>query len=510
MSRFLALVAGDVRERIRRRAYLATLAATGWLAWGVFAGKVQMLLDGWRGEMNSAWAGTLVASATAVMGSLVGFWVVKNTIERDRDNGVGEILAATPVPSLVYLLSKWASHLVVLGSVVGLLAAAALALQIFQGSGVSVEPLPLLAPFLLLALPAMAVVSGLAVFFETVPGLKGGFGNVAWFFLWSALLSVPLATGGGADLLGVTSVQSSAQEALRAVEPTYRGGFVFSIGGGAGQEVKGTFPWGGIAWDAAGIAGRCAWGVAGLLFAAVPALWFDRFSRDGLRRSERARPEIADAPTPAPAALRLTPLPPGGRASRPLGVLAGELRLAVARRPWWLWAAAAGLVVAGILASPDAARGRILPFCWLWPIFLWSALGSRSIRHGVADLVDSSPGPLRVQMPAAWLAGVLVALAAASGVAIRLLAVGRFADVAALLVGACFVPAAALALGTWSGSSKAFEGAYVFLWYVGPLQPVPSLDFAGAGGESDPAFWLLACLALLGLAWAGRARRFRA
>jgi len=43
-----------------------------------------------------------------------------------------------------------------------------------------------------------------------------------------------------------------------------------------------------------------------------------------------------------------------------------------------------------------------------------------------------------------------------------------------------FVPSLALALGSYTGTNRAFEALYLAVWYVGPVNGVPVLDFAAA------------------------------
>ena len=96
---------------------------------------------------------------------------------------------------------------------------------------------------------------------------------------------------------------------------------------------------------------------------------------------------------------------------------------------------------------------------------------------------------------------------------LRLLLAGEWGAVGAVLVGSCFVPALALALGVWTGSSRAFEGLYTALWYVGPLQPIPFLDFMGASREAVrmgmPFVFAGASAVLLALAFVGRRHQMR-
>ena len=79
---------------------------------------------------------------------------------------------------------------------------------------------------------------------------------------------------------------------------------------------------------------------------------------------------------------------------------------------------------------------------------------------------------------------------------------------AAWLAGAVFVPTLALALGVWSGGSKAFEAVYILWWYVGPAHHTSGLDFMGTtGASSSPVLYSIAALVLLVAAYGGRRTR---
>ncbi|MFZ0963792.1 MAG: hypothetical protein WAO35_23245, partial [Terriglobia bacterium] len=74
------------------------------------------------------------------------------------------------------------------------------------------------------------------------------------------------------------------------------------------------------------------------------------------------------------------------------------------------------------------------------------------------------------------------------------------AGLLAWAAGVLFIPSLALALGVWSGTSKFFEGLYTALWYVGPINRVPGLDFTGSYGGPQAghyAFLYLGVAAML-------------
>jgi len=178
------LVRADFLERVRRYSFLIVLGATVYLGYAVATGRLTVWLGSThRGVYNSAWVGILMTMSSTLLVSLAGFYIVKNALERDRRTGVGQIIATTPIGKFLYILGKALSNLAVLVVIMGILILAAVAAQLVRGEETQIELWLLISPFLLIWLPAMATVAALAVLFETLPGLRGGLGNVAYFFL---------------------------------------------------------------------------------------------------------------------------------------------------------------------------------------------------------------------------------------------------------------------------------------------------------------------------------------
>ncbi|WP_209439529.1 hypothetical protein [Kitasatospora phosalacinea] len=277
-----ALAVGDFRERVRRPVYAVTLlAAVGLGRLAVPAADSRwVVLDvgGNRGVYNSAWVGTATALAGALWLTVGGFYVVRGAIVRDAATRVGQVLAATPLRSTGYLAAKFLSNLLVLASMLGVLAGTALVLQLLAGEDRSVDPVALFAPFLLIALPPLAVTAAAAVLFETVPVLRAGFGNLLWFGL--ALL---LAIGGQsahAPLggLGVRQAGDSLRQALEAQQLPYgEGGF--SLGLTRVAEPLHSFRWDGAPLTGGFLVARLALVLLAAAAAVLPALWFGRFDQ---------------------------------------------------------------------------------------------------------------------------------------------------------------------------------------------------------------------------------------
>ena len=176
------MVRADFLERVRRYSFLLTLAFAAYLAWGAASGLIVLRLDEYRGVFNSAWVGSMMTLVSTLFISLVGFYIVKNAILRDEQTRVGRILASTPMSRVFYTLAKALSNFAVLALMIAVLAVTALFMQFASAEDTHYRLATLLAPFLWVGIPAMAITGAVAVLFETLPILRGGVGNVVIFF----------------------------------------------------------------------------------------------------------------------------------------------------------------------------------------------------------------------------------------------------------------------------------------------------------------------------------------
>lgn len=515
------LVRADFLERVRRYSFLVTLAAATYLGYCCVTGKVVIRLDEYRGVYDSAWLGCLMALVSTTFLTLIGFYIVKNAVQRDQETRVGQILATTPMTKSFYTMGKTISNFVVLAAMIGVMALAAVLMQWLKAEDPHVDLWALLSPFLLFALPAMAFTAALAVLFETLPVLRGGAGNVIYFFVWTALLTVPISSmdkGGRpheatyfADLTGVVSVMGNMQADLRSIDAEYKNGAALTIGDTATSK---KFLWKGLRLSPSVYLSRATCSLMALGVALVAALFFHRFdpAREwGLKRAQmeivdRANGEAAVAALPAQKQqFHLTPLVHAASAPSLPPLVVAELKLMLKGHRWWWYAVAGGLFIASIAAPLDAVRGGVAIAVLIWPVVVWSQMGAREARCNTASLIFSSARSLQRQLPAVWIAGVVVAAATNGGLAIRLLIAGDHSGLLAWLACTFFVPSLALALGIWSGTSKVFEASYTIWWYVGPAHHVPGLDFLGATPESArPYLFLFLTAALVVAAYLGR------
>lgn len=344
-------------------------------------------------------------------------------------------------------------------------------------------------------------------------------GNIVYFVAW--MVALPFA---GFELFGFASIVRAMTAALDALTGGYGGGIVLGTGG---VELQ-TFTWSGFAWGAE-VLPRLWYVGAALCLAAVAALPFDRFDPSRRRpRGPRApgrsasrylEPEPPAEPivvprSPRPAAVPVGPAGvtmAGSRLDIFARVLIAEVALLVKGRPLVWYLGAAGLIVACLVAPVDAVQRWLLPLAWLWPLQAWSEMGARETLHRTRELLFGAPAPVLRQLPAAWLAGVLLAPLSGSGVLVRLPAEPSLLP--GFLAGALFIPSLALLLGVLGGTGRTFQIVWLVLWYLGPMNGVPAFDVTGAtaagSASGTPWYYALASLVLVGLAALGRQQRVR-
>ena len=522
----------DLLERVRRSSFLVTLliivAVTYFYLPALDATVYPYLnMGGYRPIYNSAWIGAATALLMAEFFPLFGFYLVKNTIERDRQTGMGEIIATTPISKTAYLFGKWFSNLAVFATILLVTALAALVLQFIRAEDFRVDLWGLVAPFIFVNLPEMAVIAALAVLFESVAWLRGGFGNLVYYIVYGILVFV-------GDLQGVQSIWPSVYQSCAAIFPHCNPQRQIDFDSIALSTLP-TFQFHGVTWTPEIIFSRLTWILVSVGIAWLAAAFFHRFDTarvgrglfDKLKLSllnfvTAPQPEStleesqADSPKPAPVIQHLSPLKAESRpasAALFLGMFRAELRLNLKGVSWYWYLVAAGLILASAILPLDTARLIILPLAWVWPVLIWANLGARETVYHTNPLLFCLPFPLRRQLPVTWSVGFFITILMGAPVLVRILFTGNPPDFAGVLVGALFIPSLALALGCWSGSGKLFQAVYLFFWYLATVQCVFFLDFMGhlpmPGTVSLSWVYLTLTLVLLAAALLGRQQQLR-
>jgi hypothetical protein len=470
------------------------------------SGNGILSIGGRRAVYTSAALAVATAGLLPILLGLFGFYAVSNAVALDRRSGAGALVGASPVRNAEYLLGKLLGNLALLAIVTLAFSAVVMAVQVVHGEA-PLEPFVFLAHLLVVALPALLGVATFALLFECVPFLSGRFGDVAFFFVWTVTLSMPVLLGeldGGriqplAAALDWNGLGFLITEIQRV---TGSGSMNIGWGGGTGGGPAVVFP--GFEFSASMIGRRALSFLPPLALLPVALLAFDRFDPARRLASASTKASLASRVSALfrPVAARLLEVVvPAERAATKAGLVRAaftDLLVTLRLRPLLVvWIPVAGVVA---LLVPAATAASLLSVAYALLALLLADVGTREERTGLARVFAATPGA----------GGRLAAVKLLSAAAAALLLLLPFAAkttvahplaLPAAVAGAFFAAALSVALGLASGSPKAFVGLLLALWYVAVNDKgrTAALDLAGFSGAATPASiagWLLAAAAL--------------
>ncbi len=510
-----ALFMADLRQRTRSpRFWIVALAVTiagWWCLPPLDAGYMIVAVgDHHRGYYSSAWIGMVLAMVSLLWG-LVGFYLVRGTVQRDFDTRVWQLLGTTSMRRSAYLVAKWASHVAVMGGLVLATLVVGLVAQQVRAEDRHVDLWELVKPSLFIALPTLAVSAALAIWFDVIPALRRTAGNIVFFFVWVLLLTTgPVgiqhdrqAVAAGAapaveqpwasDMPAMRVMQWSIEHQIARGLPdkTRLEGFCIGCGGVTAPPAR--FVW--TTWEvrSAVLWGRMLWlavALAGVLLA-VPLLdW----------AAARAAVPSTTTGARAPRSLRwlravLRPIQ-----GTPGGVLvAAEIFIVLRMQPLWWWAAWPPLW--GVqLFGPRHAVALAMLGGWTLLLDVFSRTGLRDHEHRTVELVATAPGSRRRLLLARATMGIgLGWLAAAPGIVHESAAHPAMAS-AAIAIGAS-IALWGLASAALTRSSRPFELVFLIVAYA-TSQGLPWLD-ASARGNAVTLAHLAGVFIAAAILWVG-------
>jgi hypothetical protein len=503
-----ALVVNEVRLRMRRLSTLVALLAVAAITWAMIddpaGGSALLVVDNARVLFTSSALALGSATLASLLFGLGGFYLARGRAAEDIRSGAGGVVGATPVGGALFLAGRWLGALAYLGLLMFAFMGTILACHALRGDG-PIQPLIYLSSFALILGPSLFFAASCAVLFDSWAPLMGKRGDVLFFFVWVAQVSMValVETKGAAGtswiLLDFTGTTASFLALANHVDTTH-----LSLGSGEFDAAVAAVSLPDLMWSAKIVAMRCGTGLLAMLPLAPAAWLFHRFSPDKVKggRSRQRR---------SPLAILDGWLRPLSRLARPLFALA-------ARIPGWagqaladvaLTLAASPSAIAALLAAlaasvvaPERSLGAVLMACVaVWGI-LASEISTRDFQAGTEEMTGVVEGGsvrryLRQHAAAAML-GLMF-----TGVAAARFAMHDAVRAGAVVAGVLALSALANLMGRGSRTPRLFMALFLFGLYVAANAiKVPMIDavgFNGAANAHSALAWLaIGCAALAG------------
>jgi hypothetical protein len=487
MRYVISIIKADYLQRTRSYAFLITLAISLYIAYTFVpapgADYTTVRVGNFIGVYNAAWIGYVTAMMTSVFLSLIGFYLVNNSIKKDIETGVGMIIAATSISNFKYLISKVLSNFLVLLSITAIVFVMSVIVFFIRGNGFSFEVTQFILPYVIVTIPALFFVSSLAVVAEVFLGRRPVIQYLAFFALFNFIVANVMMTEGSGtikmlDPFGVKAVTMGMEDFVSShfheKQQVVSMGFNFSDR----QDVK-TFVFEGILWQPAFIASRLIWICFSLLLIWISAKFFHRFDVKEKTRTKKKKLAANNiSPGLVISDIKLSALPAITPAYGILPFIKTELLMLVRKGSKWFWLLNAGGMIAMIFVPLSIAHQIVLPVLWFLQVSRWSDLATKEKTNRMHYFAYAAYQPVRRLLVSQVAAGIILAIALAMPLMIRYLIGGGFMSILEIVSGAFFIVAFAVCLGILSGGNKLFEILFFLLTYSA-VNKIPFMDYFG-------------------------------
>ena len=488
MKYVASIIKADYLQRTRSYAFLIMLAISLYIAYTFVpapgAAYTTVRVENFIGVYNAAWIGYVTAIMTSVFLSLIGFYLVNNSIKKDIETGVGMIIAATSVSNFKYLLSKALSNFLVLLSITAIIFIMSIALFFIRSNGYTFEVMQFILPYTIVVLPALFFIASLAVVAEVFLGRRFVIQYLLFFALFNFIMATVMMREGSAmlmmlDPLGVKAVTMGMEDFVRThfneQLHVVSMGFNFSDK----KDIK-TFVFEGIPWQPAFIASRFIWIGFSLLLIFISAKFFHRFDVKEKINVKKKKPLTTNISSGLITSnINLSALPAITPSYGIFPFIKTELLMLFRKGSRWFWLINTGGIIALVFAPLSIAHQIILPILWFLQVSRWSDLATKEKTNRIHYFTYASYHPIRRLLLSQITAGIILAVVLALPVITRYLISGNFIPVLEIITGAVFIIALAVCFGILSSGSKLFEILFFLLTYCA-INKIPFMDYFGS------------------------------
>ena len=507
MKLYKSIIKADYLQRTRSYVFLVTLLVSVYMAYlfvpptGAHYSTVR--IGAYVGFNNAAWIGHVTAIMASTFLWLIGFYVINNGIRRDKETGVGQIIAATAISNFNYLLAKAISNFLVLVSITAIIIVMACGLILIRSENYDFSITQFLFPYIFTTLPAIFFLSVLAVYMEVIFGKKTNLLNISFFFLLSLIIGVGNLSNDPRmkwiDVIGTKHLTSSMSETLKAQHPSAESENV-SVGFtviGKTIETK-HFIFEGSDWPFEYIVSRIIWiGIAFLLLYSASIL-FKRFDEEVIIQKKKRKQVIIDEGSQPLFIneLKITELPKAGHAFGMVPLVKTELLMLLRKGPKWFWIINVGVFIALFVVPIKFAHVYLLPILWFLQINRWADLSTKEKFYRTDCFIYASYKPLQRLLTAQIIAGYILAVALALPLILRYTFSGDIISTVGIIGGGLLLISFAVFTGIVSGGKRIFEIIFFMATYA-LIQGAPFFDYLGSLHHN--AQYLLWLLGIIGL-----------
>jgi len=484
LTRIGAIIRTEFFFRFRRTTAMITLlavAATVYLIIpDISTGRTLMHVNSARVLYNSAAVAVGTVVFCTILLSIIGFYIVSNSLRRDILTRTGYILAASPVTSTELIVGKFFGSVLYLTGIMVTYMISAMVMFLIRGES-TLEPLVFLSIYVVFVMPVVFFCAAAAIAFESLPLLSGRIGDVVFFFVWAATFSIPVALADHAslssgifkslDVVGMLPIIGKFQEQFHDA--------AVSIGFTEFDPALKPVLFNGISWTWNLLFQRCSTLLLPVLLLILARIWFHRF--DPVRVKSSARNEKRNIfeklrRLGKPVTRMFQKYTIGGNSF--ISSIRADVLMTVMLSPFVLVAMVV-CIIFSLSVDIVTLRSSILPAIIVVVVIVLSDFTTRDDSSGMQSLLFTAPRIKSRYVVWKFFSALMVT------VCFTLIPIMRFVFelpriAVSLCIGSVLLAAGAVGFGVLTGSRKLFVAIFLMLLYIAMnAKNVPLFDFAG-------------------------------
>lgn len=502
MKPFLTIIKSDFLQRTRSYAFLITLCASLAIAYTFVpepnANYSTISIADYVGYYNSAWFGYVTAIMSSVFLALFGFYLVNSGIKKDIETRVGHIVASTPISNFKYLCAKTLSNFAVLLTIVAMVFLMSILLFVLYNDGYPFELFQFIKPYVLITIPSVFFISVLAVVFEVCLGGYSVIQNVGFFFLFSALIffTPKSVFEYSFDVFGNKIILAELEKTVKNITNS-TDDINMNIGyvvGNTRENKK--FEFNGINFPISFIISRVIWMFLGVGLIGITSIFFHRFDRKERKRVKKLTTEVKNDSNVREVQLSNLPKPKVNYSIFQL--FKTEFLMLFRKGKKWLWIInIIGMVLLAMLPLKTSHQ-LVLPILWFLQVHRISDITTKETTSNMYYFALSSFKPINRLLLSQITAAIILMLALAAPLIIRLAITLNFISALAVISGGVLIVMLSALFGILSKGKKLFEVFFFMLAYAN-INGIDSIDYFGGFKHGDSyLIWLLSIITIFG------------
>ena len=474
MNRYFSIVKADYLQRFRSYSFVITLLVSVIIAYKFVPSPddnyTTVRIGNFTGLSNSAWIGHSTAILASIFLWLIGFYIINNGIRRDRETGVGQIIATTSISNFQYLTCKALSNFLVLSTIATIVFVMAIGLVFAKGGDYAFDAVQFVVPYLFTTLPSLFFLGAFAVLFEVLFGKRSNLMNIAFFFVFSAIIAIT-NTSLFADLywidpIGVKFLANEIQTSVPVLSTLENPGITVGIIYNENAAIE-YFLFEGSNFRLPYFASRFFWVLMAFVVLKLSAIPFNRFDSKPIIAKEQLQTSAkSSAPEKQAEELKVDDLVKSEPYFGIFPLIKVEFLMLLRKGPRWFWLLNIAGFVALFFLPLDATLTIALPVFWFLQVNRWADIATKEHFFGTDAFIYSTYKPLQRLLFSQIVAAILLAIGLALPLIFRLLFAMQFLAVAQVVLGAIVLVSFAVCSGIVWGGKRFFEITYFMLTYL--------------------------------------------